>query len=242
MASPLHLRARARRFVPAGGGPAWLLGASVLAAFAVAGCGSAGDSRGNVRAALHATEEQHLLGLIASARNDASANNGVGVEATLSQFITQVSRLRSSGELTTAAAAGLDRQALATEAQAARQLHPATRVIDVGALNVARELVQANSRRTRSRPSAPVATSDALSASATAAPADTVPAAPPPTPPSPSQRTPSTAPGPPSPIHRNRGGSQWSGSWHHDDPGYRRGGWHHGGPGHWTAWNGGSNS
>jgi hypothetical protein len=100
VASPLHPRARARRFLPADHGPGLTL------------------------------DEQHLLGLIASARNDVSANNGAALYATLSQFVTEVRTLRSSGELSAAIAAGLERQAVATEARAAQQLRPAVQASD----------------------------------------------------------------------------------------------------------------
>jgi hypothetical protein len=97
---------------------------AALAVLAVGGCGTSGDPPAHARAALHAANEHRLLALLERARTEVADHSNVGVDATLSRFIGDVNSLRASSELSTSTAAALDRQALATEVQASRQLQP----------------------------------------------------------------------------------------------------------------------
>jgi hypothetical protein len=100
-----------------------------LTILAISGCGGSGDPSGHTRAALHTANEHHLLALLGRARSEVAAHSKVGVDAALTRFIDDVNSLRGSRELTTATAAELDRQALATEAQASRQLPPSNKPV-----------------------------------------------------------------------------------------------------------------
>lgn len=103
--------------------PRWTLGAPALVALAVAGCGAAAS-----QPKLHRTSEKRLLSLVARARTDASNHNGSAVHADLGEFVSDVETLTTSGQLSRTTAGRLDREARATAAQAAVQLHqkPAT--------------------------------------------------------------------------------------------------------------------
>lgn len=100
----------------------WSLVLVALAAlcFAVSGAAASGAPSTSLRA----QGEHRLLSLIARARADASRRNGIGVDAALSQFVSQVGVLHGAGQLSDAAAASLDQLALATETQAAARLRP----------------------------------------------------------------------------------------------------------------------
>ena len=101
----------------------------VLAMLAISGCGGSGGPSGHARATLHAASEHQLLALLSRARTEVAAHSRVGVDAALARFIDDVHSLRGSRELTASTAAALDRQALATETQAARQLPPSNQPV-----------------------------------------------------------------------------------------------------------------
>jgi hypothetical protein len=101
-----------------------------LTMLAIGGCGGSGDPPGHARAALRVANEHHLLALLGRARSEDAVHSKVGVDAALARFIDDVNSLRGSRELTPATAAELDRQALATEAQASRQLPPSNKPVD----------------------------------------------------------------------------------------------------------------
>jgi hypothetical protein len=105
----------------------WPVGATVLAALVVAGCGAAGKKPED---ALHATAEKKLLTLVAHARSDVQAHNGAAAHTDLSEFVAEVGTLRSSGKLSHRTASRLDRQALTTAAQIKKQI-PASPTSDV---------------------------------------------------------------------------------------------------------------
>jgi hypothetical protein len=166
-------------------------------------------------------------------RNDVSANNGAALDATLSQFVTEVRTLRSSGELSAAIAAGLERQAVATEARAAQQLRPAVQASDT--VDVARRVPHAHSRESQTHPHTSAAT----------ATRQTTPPVPPPTPPASARTMPSAAPTSASSIdshHRRSAYAHFSEAWHHANRGHWAGRRYHRGSAHWGAWNGGRNS
>ncbi len=100
-----------------------MLGAPALVALAVAGCGAAAS-----QPKLHNTAEQRLLSLVARARADATEHDGAGVHSVLGEFVSDVQTLTAAGQLSPTTAGRLDRAARATAAQAARQLHPASKV------------------------------------------------------------------------------------------------------------------
>lgn len=256
MDSPLHLRARVRCLATAGSRSRCTLGAAALAAIAVAGCGTAGDPSGRDQAALRTANEQHLLKLIATARADAAANDGAGVESTLSQFVAQVKTLRSSGALSVATATALDRRAVETGRRAAQQLPPAVRVTDADTVDTAGRSVSAAAATPQATPSAPPQTSPAPTQTPSTPPQ--VPPASTQTP-SPSTQPPaSTTPAAPSPMqqchHRQGAHGHPSRPWHHGGRGGRSGASHQGGSGNrsgsdcsgssstWTAWSGGNHS
>ena len=122
-----------------------------LAVMAISGCGASGDPPAHPRAALHAANEHRLLALLERARTEVAAHNNVDVDATLSRFITEVNSLRASSELTTSTAAALDRQALATEVQAARQLQPGISQSDA-TVDLARDVQTTTTGSTPARP------------------------------------------------------------------------------------------
>lgn len=97
----------------------WPLGASVLAAMAITGCGAAGDKPEH---RLHAAAEKSLLTLVARARTDVFDDNGAAAHTVLSEFVSELSTLRSSGRLSAGTAGHLERQARATAAQIKLQL------------------------------------------------------------------------------------------------------------------------
>ena len=98
----------------------WPLGVSALASMAIAGCGASAKSPpGNT---LQGNAEKSLLTLVDRARTDVSARHAAAANAVLGEFVSQVSTLHGSGELSGAAAARLDRQVRASVTAIKRQL------------------------------------------------------------------------------------------------------------------------
>jgi hypothetical protein len=150
MAKPAAAQSRRRRAL----GTLAHLAPVSLAVMAISGCGASSDPSAHPRAALHAANEHRLLALLERAQTEVAAHDNVDVDATLSAFITDVNGLRASSELTTSTAAALDRQALETEVQAARQLQPGVSQSDA-TVDLARDVQTTTTGSTPARPPHP---------------------------------------------------------------------------------------